>query len=440
MGLLDILSNPQLIGMAMAGLSRDPNAPINAMKSMSMVEDINQKRVEQARIEQEEARKQQAQAETMQLLKSYGQSIGGEPEPDYSMLPPEVGKYLQARRAASAGPRNSLMQALSQSGSNVNPAVVSSIINHMTATKGGDDDIPKEYFKAQFNADKNPSTEWGFINQEVKAGRMTPEEAKQLLFEKIKPKPKEANMQPSYDMVGTKLMGAAYQTVEGRSQFADLYKTDPKVQKLVDDQVEREAKLKFQGFNPQVVYLQTDKGFVPMPARGAGVGSIPIGQPVEGLGKPVPSDQMTKMADLDTLQKQIGDTEKLFKPEYVGPVAGRYGSMKEKLVDIPEDQVQFYATVRDMKDSLLRARSGAQINEQEYKRLVSFLPDENLPSGNFVARTKRFKNLVNQVLSSKKSEISAGGYGSPQQPITQVPQTNNQPKTIRYNTQGQRVQ
>ena len=48
MGLLDILSNPQMIGMAMAGLSRDPEAPMNAMKSLGMVEDINRRRDEEA--------------------------------------------------------------------------------------------------------------------------------------------------------------------------------------------------------------------------------------------------------------------------------------------------------------------------------------------------------------------------------------------------------
>ena len=231
-------------------------------------------------------------------------------------------------------------------------------------------------------------------------------------------------MPPAYDLIGAKYLGSEYQTPKGRAKFAQLYSTDPAIQQEVTAKIKEEAGAKFQGFPPQVIYLQTDKGFVPMPSRGSGVGNVPLGKPLEGLGKPIPSDQVSKLADLDTLQKQIDDTRRLFKPEYVGPIAGRYGTTKEKVVDIPEDQVKFYATVKDMKDALLRARSGAQINEQEYKRLVSFLPDENLPSGNFAARLSRFQNLVNQITASKKDEISAGGYGSPsgiQSPATTSP-------------------
>jgi hypothetical protein len=86
MGFLEsILSNPQLIGMAMAGLSRDPEAPMNAMKSLGMVEDINQKRAELAR--QEQAR--QANAGLLQaLMKSQAEegNIMGQAMRDYGNI------------------------------------------------------------------------------------------------------------------------------------------------------------------------------------------------------------------------------------------------------------------------------------------------------------------------------------------------------------------
>lgn len=73
MGLLDILSNPQLIGMAMAGLSRDREAPMNAMKSLGMVENINQQRVEQARQMEEDARKEKERADNLKLIQAITQ-------------------------------------------------------------------------------------------------------------------------------------------------------------------------------------------------------------------------------------------------------------------------------------------------------------------------------------------------------------------------------
>jgi hypothetical protein len=75
MGLSELLSNPQLIGMAMAGLSRDREAPMNAMKSLAMVEDINQKRAEQARVEQERVGNAKLLQALMQAQAQQGSSI-----------------------------------------------------------------------------------------------------------------------------------------------------------------------------------------------------------------------------------------------------------------------------------------------------------------------------------------------------------------------------
>ena len=127
----------------------------------------------------------------------------------------------------------------------------------------------------------------------------------------------------------------------------------------------------------------------------------------EGL-PPMPSAQERKrMADEAQLLKMIEDLEAQLKPvdstgvesetgkapaeEWVGPVKGRWGQLEEKYKDLPPAQIQFYATIRDMNDFVLRVRSGAQINEQEYKRLTSFLADPNLPIENLKSRIARFK-------------------------------------------------
>jgi hypothetical protein len=101
------------------------------------------------------------------------------------------------------------------------------------------------------------------------------------------------------------------------------------------------------------------------------------------------------------------------RADWVGPVAGRMGELREKYTGgASTDQVTFYSYVRDMKDALLRARSGAQINEQEYKRLVGFLPDEKINSKSFEARLQRFEDELNNILKTKKEVFKAGGYGS----------------------------
>jgi hypothetical protein len=160
---------------------------------------------------------------------------------------------------------------------------------------------------------------------------------------------------------------------------------------------------------PSVSFQQTAEGITPGITRGPGAGTL--GTPT-GVGKPVPPGEVTKIGDLNTLARNISEAEKLYNPEWVGPVMGRVGGVREKYTGgASEEQVKFYAYVRDMKDALLRARSGAQINEQEYARLVKFLPDENSPAKTFEARLARFKEAVGIILEEKKRSLSEGGYG-----------------------------
>jgi len=72
--------------------------------------------------------------------------------------------------------------------------------------------------------------------------------------------------------------------------------------------------------------------------------------------------------------------------------------------------VKFYSYVNDAKDALLRARSGAQINEQEYARLVKFLPTPELPPENFKARAERFEEQVRIIQEEKKRTYEGQGY------------------------------
>ena len=128
------------------------------------------------------------------------------------------------------------------------------------------------------------------------------------------------------------------------------------------------------------------------------------GQPTNVEVPPAPpSEQERKDIKQEmTILKMTKDIEKLFNKDYVGPVAGRYGQLAEKFTDLPEDQVKFYSTIRDINDFVLRVRSGAQINEQEYKRLTSFLMDANLPPDNFKARLERFSENIDWILGLER--------------------------------------
>jgi hypothetical protein len=157
----------------------------------------------------------------------------------------------------------------------------------------------------------------------------------------------------------------------------------------------------------QFIPVQTNEGIRPFKSKGENSGTVgaPIG------GKPAPEAEVNRGIQIGSLKDTLKTIKDNFNPDYVGPVAGRVGTAKEKLVDIPENQAMFYAATRDAADVVLRLRSGAQINEQEFKRLMSFLPDATLPTSQFKIRLKRFEMTLDSILKNQASQMQSGGYG-----------------------------
>lgn len=135
--------------------------------------------------------------------------------------------------------------------------------------------------------------------------------------------------------------------------------------------------------------------------------------------QPLPAAEVTALSGLDVMVENLNRVSTIFKPEFTGPVHNYEAAFQEKFTgNISPEEVEFRATTRDLQDSLLRARSGAQINEQEYKRLVNFLPDPSLPSNVFQTRLDRFKKEVNSIRNSRmKLSVTPKGQLNMQQPV-----------------------
>lgn len=167
---------------------------------------------------------------------------------------------------------------------------------------------------------------------------------------------------------------------------------------------------------PTYNFQVTSEGIVPGISRGPGAGTL--GQPT-GFKKPISAEQLAKVGDLNAVLQNIEQTKALYgygtpteHQEWVGPAAGRLGGFQAKYLGTASpEQVKFYAYIKDMMDALLRARSGAQINEQEYKRLVAFLPDPNLPPTTFKAKLDRFQEATQIVMNQKLTAFEQGGFG-----------------------------
>lgn len=148
--------------------------------------------------------------------------------------------------------------------------------------------------------------------------------------------------------------------------------------------------------------------------------------------KTLPAAESEQSGSLDTISTQLETIKSSFKPEFTGAVEGRLGKVAQ-VVDVPQlglgaspERAQFLANVSSIRDQLLRARSGAQINEQEYKRLVQELPDENKSDVDFMAKLANFERVFNEIKANRQAAFQTSGYRVPTSrndvtPPTQVP-------------------
>lgn len=106
----------------------------------------------------------------------------------------------------------------------------------------------------------------------------------------------------------------------------------------------------------------------------------------------------TALTALAGLDQSLLEAEKSVSPEFLGPIRGRditFSARRQvgSMVGAPlsPQETTFRQALGNMSDQLLRARSGAQINEQEFARLAAILPKATDEPGVFKAAIDRFK-------------------------------------------------
>lgn len=131
-------------------------------------------------------------------------------------------------------------------------------------------------------------------------------------------------------------------------------------------------------------------------------------------GKPARAGELKELTNLYALSDEIGTLETLFDPRYVGAVDNIIGGLKEITgLDVDTKQVTFRRIANGIADSLLRAKSGAQINEQEFKRLMKIVPDPRLSDSAFTARMKDFDREIKNIIKRKEEALRASGFAIP---------------------------
>jgi hypothetical protein len=109
--------------------------------------------------------------------------------------------------------------------------------------------------------------------------------------------------------------------------------------------------------------------------------------------------------DLEGLQDDIDTIKSLYKPEYVGFFEGSDIANWARQT-IPKaastEQVSFIRTVQNAADKLLRARSGAQINESEFARLSKLLAQTNNSETAFTSKLDSFNQELEKAITNRQ--------------------------------------
>ena len=127
-------------------------------------------------------------------------------------------------------------------------------------------------------------------------------------------------------------------------------------------------------------------------------------------GEAIEPGTQKMVSELDTILTKGKENLKIFKPEFTGVVpeemggtgaGGISGAIRQRMGNISDTEVRFRQNNADVSDALLRARSGAQINEQEYRRLTKIAPQTTDQPGVYKEKLRNFLNQIAQMRENK---------------------------------------
>lgn len=143
------------------------------------------------------------------------------------------------------------------------------------------------------------------------------------------------------------------------------------------------------------------------------------GQPVQRLVPRTPgtsfapaptAGQQSAMAEQQAGLDLIGDIERIYRPEYVGPLVGRATKAQMAIPgtpDVSEDVAMFYSSVANLRNEIIRLISGAAVSASEETRMRDQLPDVTDKPSVFrakLAQTKRNREQLLQRMQQRSGQ------------------------------------
>lgn len=146
---------------------------------------------------------------------------------------------------------------------------------------------------------------------------------------------------------------------------------------------------------------------------------------------PLPASTQKDIAGLNGTLREVDNIRKNFSADFLGPVKGTDIAYKTRrqvgnYINAPlgQQEVTFRNALKDASDQLLRARSGAAINEAEYQRMIEILPKATDEPQVFMAALQRFENQLRALIKDKtelgKTPRGKVGTDKPRKAVTDM--------------------
>jgi|SRR5689334_5608431 len=164
--------------------------------------------------------------------------------------------------------------------------------------------------------------------------------------------------------------------------------------------------------------------------EGGGIGGPSGGAPIRApLPARTPEAALKDFQGIDLAQGQLNEMLRLAPsvqlPQISGGLkpwvnaiiqTGKVGPIpvpSELTGTLSDDQNRFLAMLQDYADQVLRLRSGAQINEQEFKRMLGFLASPDVTPQVIVQRLKLQQDFLRAKRQAMENTLGAAGYRVP---------------------------
>jgi hypothetical protein len=134
------------------------------------------------------------------------------------------------------------------------------------------------------------------------------------------------------------------------------------------------------------------------------------GNPPSDASKMPSATETEALTNDATALSQVSTIDKLFKPEYVGPVSGRVGGLSMATgAGLTDERANFIGQLAIFRNAVIKAMSGATVSGPEEARMKKQIPSEEDPSRAFKSKLRQTEANLRDLATRRRRTMAETG-------------------------------